>query len=69
MLHSGHRRVTFRIPNAKQGLLSGLYKNATVEDVQYGPEAVEVTAIVDDRTYGPLREYDVNPVEVKTDEW
>ncbi|MBE6595246.1 MAG: GTPase HflX [Ruminococcaceae bacterium] len=69
MLHSGHRRVTFRIPNAKQGLLSGLYKNATVEDVQYGPEAVEITAIVDDRTYGPLRDYDVAPAEVKKDEW
>lgn len=69
MLHSDHRRVTFRIPNAKQGLLSGLYKNATVEDVQYGPEAVEVTAIVDDRTYGPLRAYDKDPVEVKKDEW
>lgn len=60
-LHADSRRVTFRIPNAKQGLLSSLYRNATVENVEYGAEAVTITATVDARTYGPLREYDINP--------
>ena len=69
LLHAGKRRVTFLIPNAKQGLLSGLYKNATVEDVEYGAEGVRVTAVVDDRAYGPLRAYDVAPREDAGDEW
>lgn len=70
LLHEGKRTVTFRIPNAKQGLLSGLYKNATVENVEYGADAVLVTATVDERTYGPLRLYDVAPqTEEKNDEW
>ncbi len=68
MLHADSRRVTFRIPNDKQGLLSTLYRNATVEEVSYGAEAVEVTAVVDARTYGPLRQYDIDPPkEIK--EW
>lgn len=68
MLHEGSRRVTFRIPNDKQGLLSALYRNATVENVLYGDDAVEITAVVDARTYGPLKEYDTHPPkEIK--EW
>ncbi len=70
LLHEGKRTVTFRIPNAKQGLLSALYKNATVENVEYGADAVLVTATVDDRTYGPLRQYDTAPQTEDTDnEW
>lgn len=61
MLHADKRRVTFRIPNAKQGLLARLYENATVESVDYGAEAVKVVAVVDAKTYGPLRDYDVAP--------
>jgi len=60
MLHDGHSRVTFRIPNEKQGLLSVLYRDATVETVEYGDEAAVVTAIVDGKTYGRLREYDIS---------
>ncbi|MBE6555996.1 MAG: GTPase HflX [Ruminococcaceae bacterium] len=69
MLHDGCRRVTFRIPNAKQGALSLLYRNATVESVEYGADAVEVVATVDDKTYGQLREYDAAPREEKSNEW
>ena len=56
----GKRRVTFVIPNAEQGMLSRLYseKTASVEDVEYGNEAVRVTAVVDSRVYGMLRRYD-----------
>lgn len=61
MLHAGKRRVTFLIPNQKQGLLNRLYENATVEEVDYRPDGVLVTAVVDAKTYGPLREFDVAP--------
>ena len=68
MLHAGSWRATFRIPNSKQGLLSSLYRNATVENVEYGAEAVTVTAVVDERTWGPLREFDVDPPK-EVQEW
>ena len=68
MLHADKRRVTFRIPNAKQGLLARLYENATVESVDYGAEAVSVVAVVDAKTYGPLRAFDVAPPTVEDDD-
>ena len=68
MLHEGSRRVTFRIPNHKQGLLSVLYRNATVEEVSYGPDAVTATAVVDAKTYGQLRDYDKEPPREES-EW
>ena len=68
MLHEGSRRVTFRIPNDKQGMLSILYRNATVEDIQYGADAATVTAVVDARVYGQLRVYDMNPPK-EIEEW
>ncbi len=68
-LHAGSRRVTFRFPNDKQGLVASLYRNATVEDVSYEAEGVTVTAVVDARTYGPLRAYDTAQVEESGDEW
>ncbi|MBE6702062.1 MAG: GTPase HflX [Ruminococcaceae bacterium] len=61
ILHQGKRRVTFFIPNARQGLLNRLYENATVENVEYGADGVTVVAVVDGKTYGPLRDYDVAP--------
>ena len=69
MLHAGKRRVTFFFPNAKQGLVNKLYENATVEDVEYGPEGVRVIATVDDKTYGPLKAYDENPPKENENEW
>jgi GTP-binding protein HflX len=69
MLHAGKRRVTFLIPNAKQGLLNKLYENATVEDVEYGVEGVRVTAVVDAKTYGQLKAYDVEPPKEDEDEY
>ena len=68
MLHEGSRRVTFRIPNDKQGMLSILYRNATVEDIQYGADAATVTAVVDARVYGQLRVYDIDPPK-EIEEW
>ena len=68
MLHEGKRRVTFLIPNDKQGLLNKLYQNATVENIEYGAEGATVTAIVDAKTYGPLRAYDVQPPREENDD-
>ena len=61
ILHSGKTRATFIIPNAEQGALNILYKNATVENVEYGAEVVTVIAIVDNKTRGMLRKYDTEP--------
>ena len=58
MIHAGKARVTFVIPNAKQGALNTLYRFATVEDVEYGADAVKVTAVVDAKVRGMLREFD-----------
>ena len=37
--------------------------------VEYGADAVLVTATVDDRVYGPLAQYDIAPKERNDDEW
>ena len=62
MIHSGKTRVTFVIPNAKQGAMNILYANgAAIESVDYGAENVTVVAVVDERTRGALRDYDSCP--------
>ena len=68
LLHSNARRVVFRIPNDKQNLLALLYRDATVEAVEYGAEAATVTAVTDEKTYGRLQAYDTAKSEVKGDE-
>ncbi|MBO5904655.1 MAG: hypothetical protein J6Q64_04675, partial [Clostridia bacterium] len=57
IVNEGKRRLVFTIPNAEQGALNTLYKNAVVEDVEYGPEAVKVTAVVDNKVRGMLAKY------------
>ena len=44
IIHQGKSKVTFVIPNSEQGALNILYKNATVESVDYGYEGVTVVA-------------------------
>ena len=65
ILHNGKTRATFVIPNAEQGALNILYKNATVENVEYGADGVTVQATVDDKTRGMLRKYDIDPPQRK----
>ena len=65
MVHAGKSRVVFKIPNSEQRALNILYKEATVEDVEYGYEYVTVTATVDTKVRGMLRKYDT---EAKTTE-
>ena len=57
LVQAGKKRLVFTIPNAEQGALNILYKNAAVEDAQYGPEAVTVTATVDAKVRGMLGKY------------
>ena len=66
IIHQGKSKVTFVIPNSEQGALNILYKNATVESVDYGYEGVTVVATVDQKVRGMLKKYDVNrPNEVE----
>lgn len=66
IIHAGKSRVTFVIPHSEQAALNILYKNATVESVDYGYEGVTVVATVDGKVRGMLKKYDVNrPNEVE----
>ncbi len=60
LLHDGKKQIVFHIPNAEAGALNLLYKNAVVEDVEYGAEGMTVTATVDAKTHGMLRKFDPN---------
>ena len=63
IIHQGKSKVTFVIPNSEQGALNILYKNATVESVDYGYEGVTVVATVDAKVRGMLKKYDINKVQ------
>ena len=68
LVNGGKTRATFVIPNAKQGMLSKLYAGgASIEEMDYGPEAVTVTAIVDAPTRGALRAFDTCPPKTNED--
>ena len=68
LVHEGKSRVTFKIPNAEQRALNILYKDATVEDVDYGDEYVTVTATVDQKVRGMLKKYDTAAKDTQADE-
>ncbi len=57
IVQSGKKRLVFTIPNSEQSALNILYKNASVEDVEYGAENVKVTAVVDAKVRGQLGKY------------
>ena len=52
-LDSGSRRVEFRIPYDKGGLLDQLYREAKVENVEYG-ETIAVTAVCTPKVLGQM---------------
>jgi len=58
IVNGGKCSVVFRIPNAEQGAMNILYREATVEDVDYGAEYVTVKAVVDAKVRGMLKKYD-----------
>ena len=55
-LDKGTRRATIHLPYDKAGLLDGLYREAKVENVEYG-ETVDVTAVCTPRIMGQLKDY------------
>lgn len=57
LVMNSKRVVTFTIPNSEAGALNILYKNATVQDVEYGAENIVATAMADAKTIGMLRKY------------
>jgi GTP-binding protein HflX len=57
MVLSGKRRVTYLIPNSDAGALNTLYKNATVEEVEYGADGIRVIALADAKARGMMRKY------------
>ncbi|MBO5416805.1 MAG: GTPase HflX [Clostridia bacterium] len=57
---NGKKRVTYSIPNSDAGALNILYKNATVENVEYGAEAITVTALADAKARGLMKKYAVD---------
>lgn len=57
LVRDGKKRLVFTIPNAEQGALNTLYKNASVENTEYGAESVVVTAVVDKKLQGMLSKY------------
>lgn len=59
IIHKGKKRVHYLFPNSEQKYLNRLYELATVEDVVYGYEGVEVTAVVDQRTKGLMERFEV----------
>ncbi len=61
IVNGGKATVIFKIPNAEAGALNRLYKDAVVEEVEYGAEHVTVKATVDAKVRGMLRKYDTNP--------
>ncbi|MBO5269987.1 MAG: GTPase HflX [Clostridia bacterium] len=65
---SGKRRVTYRIPNSEAGALSRLYAVATVEEVDYGADAITVVAMADAKARGQMKKYAVEPEETEDSE-
>ena len=60
IVSAGKRRVTYRIPNADGGALNTLYRFATVENVEYGADAMTVIALADAKARGMMRRYAVD---------
>lgn len=59
LVQAGKRRVEYLFPHAAHGLVSRLYSEATVESCEYVGDGCRVTAVVDERIRGRLREYEV----------
>ena len=57
MVLDGKKRVTYHIPNSDAGALNILYKNATVESVEYGADGMTVIALADSKARGMMRKY------------
>ncbi len=68
MVLQGKRRVTYVIPNSDAGALSTLYKYATVEDVEYGAQAIRAIALADSKARGIMKKYAIDDIIEDTEE-
>lgn len=59
LVQAGKSRVSYIFPHSAQGVVSQLYSEATVERCEYEGDGCRVTAVVDARTRGRLRDYEV----------
>lgn len=50
--------IRFVLPHSKAGYIDMLYKTSNVKSVEYTERGIEVTAIVDDKVRGQLRDYE-----------
>ena len=57
IVNEGKRRVTLVIPYEEQGVLSALYSQSQVHEVQYEPDGIYVTATLDRKTCGACRRF------------
>ena len=69
MVLEGKRRVTYVIPNSDAGALNTLYKNATVESVDYGAQGITAVALADARARGLMKKYATDDVEEEKEDW
>ncbi len=67
LLHADKYPVTFCIPNAEQSALHTLYREASVESVEYGDRFVTAVAVVDRRIHGMLAKYAQEKLPVEED--
>ena len=65
----GKRRVTYLIPNSEAGALNVLYKNATVESVDYGAEGMTVVALADAKARGMMKKYALDDIPDTKEDW
>ena len=57
IVNEGKRRVTLVIPYEEQGVLSALYSQSQVHEVQYESDGIYVTATLDRKTCGACRRF------------
>ena len=57
ILLESKKQVKFLFPFDKQGYVNNLYSNATVINVDYKDDGVEVEAVVDNKIYGMYKEF------------
>lgn len=57
LARAGTKRCTLHIPMTEQSVLNLLYRLATVEDIRYCDEYVEVKAVLDSRAQGTFKKY------------
>lgn len=57
VLNRGRRRVHLLLPYDQSALLDLLYREASVESVEYAENGIDVHAVCDEKLYGRMRQY------------